>query len=403
MHADLKPTFYDGPIVRTLKHAVSLLVVFLLLAATAVWTGRLLGHDIGAPQTASVRLNEGVTPPADEQLQALKLDAENFMLVPRDSASWTVINEADGAACGVVLSSVPYAGEVQGFAGPTPIYIYIDGEGKVRATALAENAETPDFMSRAAAGTLSHWCGLTPEAGKDLHVDAVTGATYTSKALVQNMQLTLAAYTAARTADVTVEPVIGWPRTVAVWVVLLLGMISAWRFRGKKWLRIVVLALNVGVLGFWCGQFLSISLLRGWISNGLDPVAYLPTVSVLAVAVLLPFAGRHRHYCTWVCPFGSLQELAGRLPFPKIHCTQKTYKMMGVVRMVVLSVLLVLLWTGMGGALLDYEPFMAFVPEVALPAVIVLAAVFVVASCFVPNVWCKTFCPVGALLDMADK
>lgn len=52
----------------------------------------------------------------------------------------------------------------------------------------------------------------------------------------------------------------------------------------------VQLVLNVVVLGFWCGQFLSLSLLRGWIANGFDPIIYLPTLIILATAVLMPFS-----------------------------------------------------------------------------------------------------------------
>ena len=41
-----------------LEHLLSLLVIFLLLCATAVWSGRLLGHDIG---TADLQPQAGQT------------------------------------------------------------------------------------------------------------------------------------------------------------------------------------------------------------------------------------------------------------------------------------------------------------------------------------------------------
>ena len=34
-------------LINLLEHAISLLIVFLLLAGTVVWTGRLLGMEIG--------------------------------------------------------------------------------------------------------------------------------------------------------------------------------------------------------------------------------------------------------------------------------------------------------------------------------------------------------------------
>lgn len=76
---------------------------------------------------------------------------------------------------------------------------------------------------------------------------------------------------------------------------------------------------------------------------------------------------------------------------------------MSRVRMGVLSLLLLLLWTGVGGFLLNYEPFTFFAYQSVPPVVMVLGSLFVVASCFVPNLWCKACCPVGALLDLSDK
>ena len=40
-------------LINLLEHAISLLIVFLLLAGTVVWTGQLLGMEIGTgPQSA---------------------------------------------------------------------------------------------------------------------------------------------------------------------------------------------------------------------------------------------------------------------------------------------------------------------------------------------------------------
>lgn len=393
---------HSSPIGKILGRLLSLLIVFLLIAATAVWTGKLFGREIGATKPAAATSSESVAPPNAEQMRALQLDNSSVRLAVRDSASWTVSDAESGAARGIIISSLPYARNVQGFAGTVPVYIYIGESGHISSSTPTDNAETADFLARAANGTLKHWQGLTPEAGADLKVDAVSGATFSSKALVANMQAALKGYNAGTVSQAS-EPVIGWPRTLAVAAVFLFGIAVAWRFRGNRLLRIAVLLLNVGVTGFWCGQFLSLSLLRGWIANGFDPIAYLPAVLMLAVALLLPFFGRPRHHCTWVCPYGSLQELAWRIPLPKIRCSAKAFRIMSHVRLGLLSVLLLLLWTGTGAFLLDYEPFSAFLLSAAPPAVTVLAGAFVVASCFVPNLWCKACCPVGALLDMAEK
>lgn len=384
---------------RLLEHLLSLLVVFLLLCSAAIWSGKLLGHSLATSRTEQAA--PAFAAPDEAQLRALGLDGAGIRLAPRDSATWTVL-DAEGEAMGYVLSSAPFAPAIEGFAGPTPLYIYMDTEGRVVRSAAGENAETPDFFASAWEGTTPKWEGKDAETGAKLKVDAVSGATYSSRAIVRNMQQTLAAYTASQANDLR-EPAIGWGRTAAVAAVLLLGGVAAWRLRGRKWVRLGVLALNVGVLGFWCGQFLSLSLLRGWVANGLDPVVYLPSLLMLAVAVVLPFFGRKRHYCTWVCPYGSAQELAARLPLPKIPCSPAVYRWMQRVRMGVLCLLLLLLWSDLGLFLLDYEPFSAFLVQTAPTAVLVLAGAFLAASLFVPQLWCHACCPMGALLDLSEE
>lgn len=391
--------FYSQRASRLCEHALSLLVVFFMLSAAALWTGRYFGHEIGASTKGAAQ--SALALPTAQQLQALGLDEGKISLAQRDSASWNVTLKADGAAQGTLIASQPYTRDVKGFAGPVPLFVYVDKAGKVAGIAAGDNAETPDFLRHALVGLTPQWIGKDAGKAAALKVDAVSGATFSSNAVIAGVQRSLAAY-GAGSAKSTRGPVIGWWRTLAVFLVLLTGVAINMLFRGHKWLRVIQLLLNVVVLGFWCGQFLSLSLLRGWIANGLDPVAYLPTLLVLAVALVMPLIKHKRHYCTWVCPMGSLQELAGRLPFPKIHCSAKVYRVMSRVRLAAFSLLMLSLWTGLGGFLLDYEPFTAFLTSTALPAVIIMAAVIIVASCFVPNVWCKCLCPMGMALDLSE-
>ncbi len=383
------------------EHAISLLVVLLLLTATAVWTGHLFGHPIGeSSKDEPTSGSSNTTLPTAATLEALGIDKQ-AQLAPRDSASW-IVNAADNTTQGVIISSEPYAKDVKGFAGPTPLYIYVANNGIIQNIVAADNAETPDFFARAFNTLAPQWKGKSLSEATELEVDGVSGATFSSNALIANVQRSLAAQLSAQ-AHHLAEPTIGWGRTVVVVCVLALGIIISLCFKGKKWLRLLQLTLNVAVLGFWCGQFLSLSLLRGWLAYGLDVVGYLPTLLVLAVALIMPFFKRKHHYCSWVCPLGSMQELVGQLPFPKIHCSPKVYKAMSRIRIVFFALLLLVLWLGIGAEWLDYEPFTMFFFNNAAPAVIILAAVILVASCFMPNVWCKCLCPMGMALDLSEN
>lgn len=388
-----------------LEHALSLLVVFFMLVAATLWTGRLFGHDIGISKSAQsgVAQSKLAVKPTDAQLKQMGINPQQIKLEERDSASWNVrSSEGSQAMLGTVISTDPYAHADQGFAGPTPLYIYIDGQGKVCQIVAADNADTPHLFNNAFSHITPQYVGKTAEEATQVKVDAVTGATFSSRAIIANVQKSLASYSSA-SASADKAPAIGWGKGIAVVIVLLLGAGISLLFRGNRPLRVVQLVLNVLVLGFWCGQFLSLSLLRGWIANGIDVGATWPTLLVLIVAIAMPLIKNKHYYCTWICPYGSLQELTSRLPFPKIHCSAAVYRWMSRVRMTVFCLLMLLLWAAFwGGEVLDYEPFTAFLFTTAMPAVIILAAAFVLASCFVPRLWCRSLCPMGQLLDFAE-
>ncbi len=384
------------PFIAFLERLLSLLVVLLLVASTAVATGRLLGHDFAAADTPAAPARTGTDLPADKLKELIP---EGAHTVRRDSAVWEVFNDSEQLV-GHVVNSAPLARDITGFAGPTPIYMYVDTEGTVTGIAAADNLETPDFFRRAAGKILHAWDGRKADGAAE--PDAVSGATYTSVSLIRNMQ-------AARNAFLSLPeraaaaPAIGWGRTAALTAVLLAGMLAAWRFRGKRFIRVTVLLLNVGVTGFWCGQTLSFSLFHHSMQNGLNLTTALPAVLLLAVAATAALTGRKGYFCQWVCPYGSLQELAGHLPFPKITVGPRTFRFMSRLRLGALLALLAVLWTGTGAMLLDYEPFAAFQPAQAGAAVLVPAALFVVAGCFLPRPWCRCLCPVGEILKLTEN
>ncbi|MDE6782872.1 MAG: FMN-binding protein, partial [Paramuribaculum sp.] len=92
----------------------------------------------------------------------------------------------------VILHTADVPGCIDGYAGPVNLDIYIS-DGKIREVKALDNVETPGFFKRAAV-ILSEWVGETPEEALLLKVDAVSGATYSSQAIITNVNATLARY-----------------------------------------------------------------------------------------------------------------------------------------------------------------------------------------------------------------
>lgn len=101
------------------------------------------------------------------------------------------ITQEDGAT---VVNTTTLAKGVKGFRGETPVKIYIK-KGKVVKIVALKNHETPQFFGKAKA-VLAKFEGQRTSKAAKMKVDGVTGATYSSKALVKNVQAGLKYYNA---------------------------------------------------------------------------------------------------------------------------------------------------------------------------------------------------------------
>ena len=104
---------------------------------------------------------------------------------------WKV--SVDGKAKGHVVSSVPFAGNIRGFKGATPVLVYINGAKKVEKIIALPNQDTPEYFSHAE-DLLPVWKGLKSSAAAKKKVDAVSGATYSSKGIIGNVRAAVEAY-----------------------------------------------------------------------------------------------------------------------------------------------------------------------------------------------------------------
>ena len=366
---------------------LSLVVVVLILAAAAILRdGRILGHDLREAHEA----------------KALKND--------------TLEVTPDGA---FVVNTKPLAKDVQGYGGPVPLKIHIK-DGRVAAVEAEPNAESPDFFNRAKE-LLNHWQNKSVDEALAEEVDAVSGATFSSKAIIANMQRGLAYAKqhgqwgedgSVGAADTSASPIEGGsvgahgtsiPSIVALIAVLLGAVVPL--FYNNRRLHLVQLAVNVVVLGLWTGTFVSYTLFLRIFAGGVS----LSTIGALAapllmliVALIYPLAGRSGHYCANICPFGSAQELAGKLSRRKLRITPRVLKLLSVLRNLLWGVLMALLLTGTCTAWIDYELFTAFLYSSASVWVTVLAALFLVLSVWVPRPYCRFVCPTGALVKSIE-
>ncbi|MBR5326450.1 MAG: FMN-binding protein [Prevotella sp.] len=92
-----------------------------------------------------------------------------------------------------VIDTTELGKDVEGYNGPTPLKIYINNN-KVEKIEALKSFETPKYYVKVKKALLEKWNGLKVKDAKALKVDAVTGATFSSEAVIKNVQLGLDYY-----------------------------------------------------------------------------------------------------------------------------------------------------------------------------------------------------------------
>lgn len=102
-------------------------------------------------------------------------------------------NHAQQAADTIIYTE-EFCSDIIGFNGPIPLEINIK-DGKIENINILDNEETPGFLRRVTnANLLENFYGITPKEAVNLDIDAVSGATYSSNAIIKSVKTSLAIY-----------------------------------------------------------------------------------------------------------------------------------------------------------------------------------------------------------------
>lgn len=346
---------------------LSLVLVLLMMAGATISTHKkIFGHEISNAQKTQTEVRES-----------------------------DVITTAPDGSTIIHVENLP---EMKtGYAGPVPLDIYIGEDGRITAITPLPNSETPTFFRRASA-LFPQWSGKTPAEALAMKVDGISGATFSSGAIINNVTVGLDYYTGVESRRATSVP---WKIWVALAVTLAACIIPL--FVKNRHYHTVQLIANVAVLGFWCGQFLDYTLILRYMADGMElPVAIVAVVMLIA-AFIYPLFGHPQHYCNNICPLGSAQILVAQLCHYKIRISAKVLKNLDRFRRLLWAALMLLLWADCLTGWLDLELFQAFQFESASWWIIGAAIVFVALSAVVARPYCRFVCPTGSLFKRSEN
>ena len=117
----------------------------------------------------------------------------SMMVVALTLMSWKTDDTMTKENGMTIINTTTLGKDVQGFLGATPLKIYIQKNKVVKIEAM-KNQETPKYFLKVKKHLLDKWNGMKVKDAKKMKVDAVTGATYSSKAVIENVKLGLDYY-----------------------------------------------------------------------------------------------------------------------------------------------------------------------------------------------------------------
>lgn len=110
----------------------------------------------------------------------------------KKEAKWTVVYDAKKAVLGYAVYSKPASNGIKGYNGETPLMIALSTKEKIVAVIMLANQETPGYLRRVVdAKLLKSWDGLKPKKAVKKKVDTVSGATFSSRSIIETLRAAL--------------------------------------------------------------------------------------------------------------------------------------------------------------------------------------------------------------------
>lgn len=376
-----------------MKRTIITTLIVLLTALVVFQSGRLFDHEFGK----SEQKKETITDPVLVTLENARIVWSEATSVELTTDGIYEVKEGR-TLLGFIMRSTPQSEKTIGYIGQTPLLIALDTEAKVYRVVALENDETPGYFAMVTrSGLLNAWNGKSVADAVSAEVDAVSGATYSSRAVIQSLQKRLAVV-----GEVKANPV-DWGKWVRDGVMLLFVLLTLWAWfrpqKAGKYRRWILLG-SVLIVGIWQGRMLSLAQFLGWITGGIPLPAQWLMLAILLLALLLPIFTGKAYYCSWLCPMGAAQSLLGDINKKhKIKLSTTLVKWLQILRTAILLFGLLAIGIGLSFDFADIEAFTIFRPQSAPIVALVLAVVSLLLSIFVARPWCRFLCPLGEVLD----
>ena len=305
-----------------------------------------------------------------------------------------------------IFSTGPFSQGIDGYGGPMLLAARVEQDGTLRDLRILRSQETPAYVESVKRGWLARLPGRSlfePSAFEG--VDAMSGATMTSEAILHTLERAGQGFAAAvlgRQAEPATAASAPWrPDREFLGLAVLTALALAVRRRPGRWRRrwlllasllLAGLALNLQYSTQHVMALLGLSLPGKWLGGPFFLIVLVPTCALVFGNV----------YCGYLCPFGALQELISELRPARLAVApdKRAWRYGRAFKYGLLLLLVILFAITRRYEVLAADPLITVFSSVWNARTLVLAGIVLGLSLVFRRFWCRNLCPAGAFLSL---
>ncbi|MBI5100670.1 MAG: 4Fe-4S binding protein [Nitrospirae bacterium] len=298
---------------------------------------------------------------------------------------------------------------VRGYAGPIKTLVVMDRQGRITGLRIIDHRETKNYVHYMETPEyLSRFIGRSVndplEIGSD--IDGISRATISVQALARSVRES-SVKAASDLLGVRVLRAEAGRASEHAWIIYTAYFSAAFfcYFMTRHnprflYTRDVSLVLGLIIPGIYLSTPFSMLQLFNMVLFG-PSNSYLWLALVISTAISVLLAGRF--YCGWICPFGALSELLGRLPVRKWNISSGSDGDWRRLKYPALGISIAAALAGRRPESGNYETYVTLFSLSGSYLSWGLVGLTLIANVRVRRFWCRYLCPVAALTGLLSR
>lgn len=330
-------------------------------------------------------------------------EGSKVVLKPSMDMYYAEINSKEDQS--IYLESTGIVKNIRGYGGEIKVGIIINEKGQITDVKHISSKETASYLADIQNSGFYDQFQEVSVSGGEQQIDAVSGATLTSKAIAGTVSELVnigTPYPVSNYADIDEVNYFSLLAVLSdVWILHIVMIGLMFLFAMQKWYKktkksvLILSILSAIYIGFFLNNsFTYISFIHPFIGTSVSSLVGLYSLMVLIGAIW----GKNT-YCKYVCPFGNVQRILIKVnPYKTSRKFFLSNKWVKRIR----AAFTVIILTGVLLGLRNWSNYELF-PDLFGWSMISVWTIIAVATIFVtliyPMIWCRLLCPTGSILD----